>query len=53
MSKIIRANERISLPLVIKPTKLGPLHQRVVLFLDHPRQFRLNVDVLNPVEGVE
>ena len=52
-SKIISANEHITLPLVIKPEKTGPLHQRVELFLDHPKQFRMNVDVFGYVKGVE
>jgi hypothetical protein len=53
ISKIIGANQRVSLPLVVKPNKLGPLRQRVVLFLGHPKQFRMNVDVLGYVKGVE
>jgi hypothetical protein len=52
-SKTIPANGRITLSLVVKPNKLGPLHQRVTLFLDHPKQFRLNVDVFGSVKGVE
>lgn len=52
-SQIIPANERISLPLVIKPDKTGPLHQRVVLFLDHPEQFRVTIDVVGSAKGVE
>jgi hypothetical protein len=52
-SKTIPANARISLPLVVKPNKLGPLHQRVELFVDHPKQFRVSVDVFGSVLGVE
>jgi hypothetical protein len=52
ISKIIPANERLSLPLVIKPNKLVLLRQRVELFLDHPDQFRVNVDVFGSVKGV-
>ena len=52
-SRIIPANERLSLPLVIKPEKTGPLHQRVVLFLDHPEQFRVNIDVVGSAKGEE
>ena len=50
-SKIIPANDRLILPLEIKPNKIGPLHQRVELFLDHPDQFRVNVDVFGSVKG--
>jgi hypothetical protein len=36
----------------ISPEKAGRFHQRLVLFLDHPNQFRMNVDVLgNVLEG--
>jgi hypothetical protein len=52
-SKIIPANGSLSLSLVVRPNRLGPLHQRVVLFLDHPKQFRMNVDVLGSVGAVE
>jgi hypothetical protein len=52
VSKIISASAGISLLLVIKPNKLGPLRQRVELFLDHPIQFRVNIDVLGSVKGV-
>jgi hypothetical protein len=52
-SKIIPANGRLVLPLAIKPNTLGPLHQRVELFLDHPKQFRVNIDVIGFVEGVD
>ena len=53
ISKTIPANGRLVFPLVIKPTKLGQLHQRVELFLDHPNQFRVNVDVFGSVKGEE
>jgi hypothetical protein len=49
--KSIPAGGRISFPLVIKPEKPDPLHQRVVLFLDHPEQFRVNIDVVGFVKG--
>ncbi len=53
VSKIIPANEQILLSLAIKPNKSGPLHQRVNLFLDHPKQFRVNIDVVSSVKGEE
>ena len=52
VSKSIPAHGRIEIPLWIKPNKPGRLHQRVELFLDHPKQFRVNVDVLGSVKGV-
>ena len=51
ISQTIPANGRLTLPLVIKPNKLGPLHQRVELYLDHPKQFRVNVSVVSSVKG--
>ncbi len=48
-SKQIPAGGRISLPLVIQPEKAGPLHQRVVLYLEHPEQFQVIVDVVGHV----
>ena len=48
--KIIPANASMSFPLVLKPNKLGPLLQRVELFLDHPKLFRLNDDVSDLVK---
>jgi hypothetical protein len=53
ISQIIPANCQIVLPLVIKPNKLGPLHQRIELFLDHPKQFRVKIDVVGFVKGVD
>ena len=51
ISQTISANGRLTLPLVIKPNKLGPLHQRVELYLDHPKQFRVSVSVVSFVKG--
>jgi hypothetical protein len=51
VSQIIPANGRLVLPLVIKPNKLGPLHQRVELYVDHPIMFRVNVNVVSSVQG--
>lgn len=53
VSKIIPANGRLVLPLDLKPNKTGPLYQRVELLLDHPDQFRVNVDVSDFVKGEE
>ncbi len=51
--KNLAGGESVILPVRIKPKKSGQLHQRVVLFLDHPKQFRLNVDVIKFVSGVK
>ena len=51
ISQIIPTNGRLTLPLVIKPNKIGPLHQRVELYLDHPKQFRVNISVVSSVKG--
>jgi hypothetical protein len=53
ISQIIPANGRLVLPLAIKPNKLGPLHQRIELYLDHPKWFRVTVEVVSSVSGVE
>jgi hypothetical protein len=53
ISKTIPANGRLVLPLVIKPNRLGPLHQRIGLFLDHSKQFRVNVDVVSSISGAK
>ena len=53
ITQIIPAQQQISLLLVIKPNKTGLLHQRVVLFLDHPKLFRLNIEVVGSVKGVD
>jgi hypothetical protein len=50
ISQIIPAKGRLVLPLVIKPNKLGPLRQRIELYLDHAKQFRVNVDVFSLVK---
>ncbi len=51
IGEIISGNGRFSLPLVVTPKKSGPMHQRIVLFLDHPLQFRMNIDVLGSTKG--
>jgi hypothetical protein len=53
VSKTIPANGHIVYSLVIQPSHPGPFHQRFILFLDHPKQFRLNVDVIGFAEGNE
>ncbi len=53
IAKIIAPNGHISVSLVISPENPGPLHQRIVLFLDHPTQFRMDIDVFGSVKGVE
>lgn len=52
-AQVIAARGKDSLPLIILPNKAGPLHQRFVLFLDHPIQFRMNIDVVGSVKGVK
>jgi hypothetical protein len=51
VSKTIPAGQKLILQLAIKPNKVGPLRQRVELFLDHPKQFRVNVDVFDSIKG--
>lgn len=51
ISMSIPASDRLVLPLVIKPIKSGPLHQRVELYLDHPKQFRVDINVVDFVSG--
>jgi len=34
------------LSLTVRPTSPRRIHQRVVLFMDHPEQFRMNIDVV-------
>jgi hypothetical protein len=53
ISRRILGNERVIWSVKIKPNKLGTLNQRVELFLDHPKQFRVNVNVFGFVKGVE
>jgi hypothetical protein len=53
IARTIPGNGHLRLQLFIKPNKPGPLHQRVVLFLDHHKQLRVNVDVVGFVKGVE
>jgi hypothetical protein len=47
----IQPGGEIKLPLKVLPEQSGVFHQRVVLYLNHPKQFRLNVDVLGFVGG--
>gem|GEM_PF-6978141 len=49
-SEVIVANANSSLSIVLEPIKSGPFHQRVVLYLDHSKQLRVNVDVLGFVK---
>ncbi len=51
ISQTIPANGRLMLPLVIQPNKLGPLHQRVELYLGHPKFFRMKLNVVDFVKG--
>lgn len=49
--KLIPFGDRTALPLSIVPDRTGPFHQRLILFVNHPKQFRLNVDVVGFVKG--
>jgi hypothetical protein len=49
--RTIPAYEHISIPVSIRPNKLGSLHQRVTVFLSHSKQFRVNVDIIGQVFG--
>jgi hypothetical protein len=51
ISTVIPTNGKVKLPLLIKPTRSGSLQQRVELYLDHPKQFRLKIDVVKNVKG--
>ncbi len=42
---VIPANGECNLEITVQPIAIGQLRQRAVLFLDHPNQFRLNVNV--------
>ena len=42
---------RVYLPIEVTPEKTGDFHQRVVLYLSHPKQFRMEIDVLGYVKG--
>jgi hypothetical protein len=50
---VVPPHSSISRALVIQPRKPGPLHQRVELFLDHPEQFRVAIDLVGTVSGGE
>lgn len=47
--EIVFANQSVTIPIEVKPSKSGPLHQRVVLFVEHPEQFRVNCDLFSNV----
>ncbi len=47
----ILPHDRVPFAITIKPNNLGSLRQRVELFLDHPEQFRMNIDVVGFVKG--
>lgn len=44
--QVIPPNGKLTLPFSIKPYIAGPIHQRVILFLDHPKHFRMHIDVV-------
>lgn len=50
-SNVVEVDGSILLPFRISPTRPGALHQRVSFFLDHPKQFRVNAEVLGFVNG--
>lgn len=39
-----------NITLNLLPNTVGRLHQRIVVFLDHPDQFRMNIDVVGNVK---
>ena len=47
---VVGASGTLALKIEIKPEKSGPLRQRVVLFVDHPEQFRVTCDLFCQVE---
>jgi hypothetical protein len=47
---VIAANQSVVIPIEVEPKSRGPLHQRVVLFIDHPGQFRVNCDLFSEVK---
>jgi hypothetical protein len=51
--KTIPSNENLKLLLAVMPQKTGAFRQRVTLFLNHPKQFRVNIDVVGFVSGDE
>lgn len=49
VSCTIHASASLLLPIVIQPKQVGPLHQRIILFLDHPKQFQVAIDVCGSI----
>ena len=43
---VLAANSIRKIDFRIIPSKQGEVHQRAVLFLDHPEQFRMSIDLL-------
>ena len=46
---VLPPNSSSLLAISISPEKLGQFHQRLIVFLDHPNQFRMNIDVFGNV----
>lgn len=47
---VVAANDAVSFPFLVHPQRNGPLHQRLVLFVDHAEQFRVNCDLFSEVK---
>jgi len=48
---VIPAQSQVELSLVIKPNKTGRIIQRIVLFLRHPDQFDVPINLFGSVTG--
>lgn len=48
---IVEAGEKLIVPLVARPARTGNFHQRIVLFLSHPEQLELSLDVFGFVRS--
>jgi hypothetical protein len=43
------AHSSVEIPIAVTPNKTGYFHQKMRFFIDHPEQFRVNVDVFGSV----
>jgi len=50
---IIPANSTVTVPIVIRPKKVGQLRQRIDIYLQHPEQFRVGISVFSFAKGSE
>jgi hypothetical protein len=49
-SQVIPAFGDVALLFSVVPKKPGPVYQRIILYTDHPKQFRVTADVLGSVK---